>query len=305
MKRTIGRSLRLITGLLALSPSFAGAQEDRSYDPQRDSGYDAHYAPPRILVALQDDLQVLDEDLAVLPPHNPRFPEFERRTDGIRRDVTDLADRMRQHGEGRHEAPMGGATEVNALRQRIAVLRDDIEISQARRGGSSLVVPAGTQIELMLVQGLSSRSSNLEDRVEASTVAAVRINGRTVIPAGATVSGVVSEVRSPGRGQKDGWIRLDFDSLTLENGVRMSLRSQVTSVSATHSDSHTGRNAGLGAILGGVLGGIIHGKEGFVIGAAVGAGGGLLASQGHDDVELPGGSLITIRLDEPLNFGRR
>jgi len=304
MKRTLGRSLLMITGLLALSPSPARAQEDRSTDPQRDAGYDAHYAPPRILVALQDDLQVLDEDLAALPPQNPRFQEFERRTDGIRRDVTDLADRMRQHSQGRHEAPMGGADEVNALRQRIAMLRDDIEISQARRGGSALVVPAGTQIELMLVQDLSSRTSNLEDRVEGSTVAAIRIDGRTVIPAGATVSGVVSEVRSRSRGQKDGWIRLDFASLILENGVRMDIRSHVISVSATHSDSHTGRNAGLGAILGGVLGGIIHGKEGFVIGAAVGAGGGLLASQGNE-VELPGGSLVTIRLDAPLNFGHR
>jgi hypothetical protein len=199
---------------------------------------------------------------------------------------------------------MGGAAEVGALRQRIAVLRDDIELAQARRGGNPLVVPAGTQIELMLEQELSSRSSNLEDRVDASTIAAIRINGRTVIPAGATVSGVVREVRSRSHGQKDGWIRLDFDTLTLENGVRMDLRSHVVSVSATHSDNHTGRNAGLGAILGGVIGGIIDGKKGFVIGAAVGAGGGLLASQG-DEVELPGGSLLTIRLDAPLTFGRR
>jgi len=198
---------------------------------------------------------------------------------------------------------MGGAAEVGALRQRIAVLRDDIEIAQARRGNSP-VVPAGTQIELMLERELSSRSSNLEDRVEASTIEAIRINGRTVIPAGATVSGVVREVRSRSHGQKDGWIRLDFDTLTLENGVRMGLRSHVVSVSATRSDSHTGRNAGLGAILGGVIGGIIDGKKGFVIGAAVGAGGGLLASQG-DEVELPGGSLVTIRLDAPLSFGRR
>jgi uncharacterized small protein (DUF1192 family) len=299
MKNTHGRSILAIAGLLALAPLSARAQ----YEPQRDSGYDTHYAPPRMLVALEDDLRILDDDMRILPARSPRYQEFQRRADDIGRDVTDLADRMRGHSEGRHDAPMTGATEVSDLRQRIAVLRDDIENTRARRG-SSFLVPAGTQIELFLDRELSSRSSNIEDQVEASTTTAIRLNGRTLIPAGATVSGVVREVRSRSRGQKDGWIRLDFDTLTLENGVRMNIRSHVVSVSATHSDGHDARNAGLGAILGGVLGGIIHGKEGFVIGAVVGAGGGLLASQG-DDVELPGGSLVTIRLDAPLNFGRR
>lgn len=304
MKRAIGRSTLIITGLLALSPVSARAQEDSQYRPQSDSGYDPHYAPPRMIVALQDDLRVLDDDLAVLSPRSPRYQEFERRADDLRQDVTDLADRMRQHREGRHDAPMTGATEVGDLRQRIAMLRDDIENAQAQRGAPSFVVPAGTQIELLLDREISSRSSNLEDRVESSTISAIRMNGRTLVPAGATVSGVVREVRSRSRGQKDGWIRLDFDTLTLENGVRMNIRSHVISVSATRSDRHDARNAGLGAILGGVIGSIIHGKEGFVIGAVVGAGGGLLASHG-DDVELPGGSLVTIRLDAPLNFGRR
>ena len=78
----------------------------------------------------------------------------------------------------------------------------------------------------------------------------------------------------------------------------------MVSLSSTPSGNHSLKNGGLGALLGGVIGGIIDGKKGLLIGAAVGAGGGLLATQGGD-VELPGGSLITIRLDAPLNFGRR
>ena len=54
MKRAIGRSTLIITGLLALSPVSARAQEDSQYRPQSDSGYDPHYAPPRMIVALQD-----------------------------------------------------------------------------------------------------------------------------------------------------------------------------------------------------------------------------------------------------------
>ncbi|MEO8502003.1 MAG: hypothetical protein ABI565_13880 [Vicinamibacteria bacterium] len=302
MTRRTEFSLLVITGLLVLTPSLARAQADAP----RETRYDEHYAPSRMLVALEDDLRVLDEDLAAVPSRSPRYEEFQQRADDIRRDVTLLGDQMRQHREGRHESPVGGTAEVNLIRQDIASLRDDIESAQVRRRGpgASFTVPAGTDIELMLDSGLSSKTSSVEDSVDASTVAAIRINGQTVLPAGAMVAGVVREVRSRSRGQKDGWIRLDFDAITLENGTRVSLRSHVVSLSATRSGNHNLKNGGLGALLGGVIGGLIDGKKGLLIGAAVGAGGGLLATQG-EDVELPGGSLITIRLDAPLNFGRR
>lgn len=271
-----------------------------------DAPYDPHYAPRSSLIALQDDLVVLDDDLSLVSNRNPRYAEFHRRADGVRRDVIVLVDQMRQHSRG-HDGVTGGSAEVDALRQRVAVLRDDIENSEeASRGNQndSFTLPVGTDIVVMLDQDLSSRSSRQEDPVEASLVSAIRVDGRTLIPAGAKVSGVVREVRSRSLEQKDGWLRLDFDSLTPENGVRTDLRSHVVSVSAADSSHHTLRNGGIGAVLGGVLGGLIDGKKGAVIGAVVGAGGGVLASQG-EDVELPSGSIVTIRLDAPLSLWRR
>jgi hypothetical protein len=211
---------------------------------------------------------------------------------------------MNRHAPNR---PGDGQVEIAALRMKIATLRDDLEEAQSRRGRGTgpYVIPAGTTIEVMLNQDLSSRTSNLEDQVEASTVSAVRLNGRTLIPAGATVSGVVREVRSRNRGQQDGWLRLDFDSLTPDRGPRIDMRSHVVSISETPSSGdHSARNGGLGALLGGVIGGIIDGKKGLLIGAAVGAGGGLLATKG-DDVDLPEGTLITLRLDRPMSLSRR
>ena len=52
-------------------------------------------------------------------------------------------------------------------------------------------------------------------------------------------------------------------------------------------------------------GAIIDGKKGALIGAAVGAGGGLLASRGTDDVDLPEGTLLTLRLDSAMTYARR
>jgi hypothetical protein len=315
MRKVIARSSFVVFGLLALGALTVQAQYDQRYEQQSEQRYnpqseqqsEQRYARPRDLLALQDDLVLLDDSLSAVPQRHPRYQEFQDRADAIRRDVTALADQMRRHREDRREGVGGGQAEVAALRQSIAMLRDDLENAQSRRGGRDegvFLVPAGTDIQVMLDQDLSSRSSNPEDRVEASTVAAIRLNGRTVIPAGATVSGFVREVRSRHRGQQDGWLRLDFDSLTPEGGPGMDMRSHVVSIAEMRSRDNTLRNAGLGALLGGVVGGIIDGRRGTLIGAAVGAGGGLLASQG-DDVDLPEGTLITLRLDEPMTLARR
>lgn len=296
-QRMMASALAVGCGLFALEAPAVHAQQ-----------YDQGYARSRDLVALQDDLRLLDDSMAALSARHPRYPEFQRRSDAVRRDVTALADEIRRHREDRREGYGAGQAQVTALRHSIGLLRDDVEEAQSQgrgRGNSAYVIPAGTEIQVMLDRDVSSRSSNPEDRVEASTVAAIRVNGRTVIPAGATVYGSVREVRSRHRGQKDGWLKLDFDSLTVDAGQRMPIRSHVVAVSETHSGSnHTLRNGGLGALLGGVIGGIIDGQKGALIGAAVGAGGGLLASQGGDDVELPEGALVTLRLDEPMTLGR-
>ena len=204
-----------------------------------------------------------------------------------------------------------------ALRQRISLLRDDVEAVQTRRATrgtgargtgvrstGGFVIPAGTEIQVMLDQPLSSETANVEDRVEASTVQAIQVNGRTVIPAGATLSGVVAEVRSNKRLRKDGFLRLDFNTLTPENGQPMSITSEVISVAETRSSDHTLRNGGLGAVLGAVVGGIFEGKKGAIVGAVVGGAGGALATHG-EEVELPQGTLITLRLDGPTHIARR
>lgn len=156
---------------------------------------------------------------------------------------------------------------------------------------------------MILTQDLSSRLSNPDDRVEASTINAIRMDGRTIIPAGALVTGTVREVRSRRRGQQDAWLKVDFDSLIPQRGPTVPIRSHVVSISQSR-DNDAVRNGGLGALLGGVIGGIIDGKKGALIGAVVGAGGGILASH-DDDVDLPEGTLITLRLDGPTMVTRR
>ena len=48
---------------------------------------------------------------------------------------------------------------------------------------------------------------------------------------------------------------------------------------------------------------VLRGKTGAIIGLVVGSGGAIAASKG-DDVELPEGTVLTLRLERPLTLGR-
>lgn len=303
MNRIKIRSLMIAVGLLTLTTEAALAQTGGQYDQ--------NFARQRDIVVLQNDLNVLDDLLANAPRRNRRSQEFEQRSNAIRQDVTRVAEQMREQRDDRNEGRRFTRvpnSEVVSLRRDIAALRDDIENTAPRRGraSNSYSIPAGTEIQVMLDQDLSSRSSNPQDRISASTVQAIRVNDRTVVPAGATVTGTVLEVRSKHRGQNDGWLKVNFDSLTPEGGRPTAIRSQVVSIQDTNSGSNDKiKNTGIGAVLGGVVGALIDGKKGALIGGVIGAGGGLLASRGTDDVDLPEGTLLTLRLDSAMTTARR
>lgn len=303
MKTTFRAALAALA-LLALEAQAGYAQTGKPKGGPAKSGQGN--ARPRDFVALQDDLRLLDDSLYAMPVQNSRRTEFDRRAGEIRTDVSNMVEEVNRNGTDRRNIAIP-RREVMALRQRITLLRDDVDGVQGRRlmrTIASPVIPAGTEIQVMLDQGLSSETANVEDRVEASTVAAIQVNGRTVVPAGATLSGIVSEVRSNKRMRKDGFLKLEFNTLTLDGGQPMAVRAEVVSIAETRSGDHTLRNGGIGAVLGGLLGGIVDGKKGALIGAVVGAGGGVLATKG-EEVELPQGTLITLRLDGPMTVALR
>lgn len=155
---------------------------------------------------------------------------------------------------------------------------------------------------MTLDQALSSRTANVEDRVEASTLEPIVIDGVEVVPAGALVSGVVRDVQSADRLQKDGRLALDFRNMDVDNR-RTSIRASTVSVSEERTGGSSLKKGGIGAVLGGVVGGILDGKKGAIIGAVVGAGGTLAATRG-ENVELPEGTVMRLRLDETVRINR-
>jgi hypothetical protein len=127
-------------------------------------------------------------------------------------------------------------------------------------------------------------------------------NGRLAIPGGSPVELIV-------RSAPDGDLILDLESVVV-NGERYAIRADANRIESNRREGvganrRTGEYVGGGAILGTIVGAIAGGGKGAAIGAATGAAAGAgtqVLTRGHE-VRIPRESLLTFRLDRPLDMG--
>ncbi len=160
-----------------------------------------------------------------------------------------------------------------------------------------VTLPVGTEIEVRLQNALSSGTAKVEERFEATTIVDVTRANELVIPAGSVARGFVSSVSAAGRLNRKGSITLSFDQIVI-NGKRPPMRASLVKV----MEGQVGDDAkriGAGAAVGAIIGGMIGGGKGALAGVMIGAGGTVAATEGSN-AELPVGTILRIRLDQPL-----
>ncbi len=165
------------------------------------------------------------------------------------------------------------------------------------RSSSNSAIPVGQEIDVRLSSELSSETAEVEQRFEATTAADLYRGNDVIIPAGATVRGVISSVDKATRTQRKGSLTVAFDQITVR-GRTYPMRGTVTQ--ALESEGIKGETAriGTGAGIGAVIGGIIGGVKGALLGVLIGGGGTIAATEGKD-VKLPAGTILRVRLDQP------
>ena len=173
----------------------------------------------------------------------------------------------------------------------------------AGRSQNANEIPTGTEFDARLQSPLSSRTSQVEDRFEATTMVDLRDErGRVLIPAGSVMRGVVSSVNKAGRIERKGSLTVAFDRVTINSRsypIRGTVSQALESEGIMAEKEKIGIGAGAGAILGAILGGV----KGAVAGVLIGGGGVIAATEGKD-VELPAGTVLRVRLDSPLTLAR-
>ena len=158
-------------------------------------------------------------------------------------------------------------------------------------------IPVGTQIDVRLQTSLNSATAKVEQRFEATTLVDVSTAGVLAIPAGSVARGFVSSVRPAGRIERRGSITLSFDELVV-GGKHPPMRASVMQALDGKMGDDTGR-IGAGAAAGAILGGLIGGAKGLLAGILIGGGGTIAATDGAN-ADLPAGTILRIRLDQPL-----
>jgi hypothetical protein len=224
--------------------------------------------------------------------------EVQRALAPLRDDVTYLKVKLRREG--------------TVTRSEYGELRDKLETLRLRAQGTvtaqpmladrperTYVVPVGTLLDVRLQTPLNSGRAKVEERFEATSVLDFQMDGVVVIPAGSVVRGFVSSVRAAGHIDRKGSLTLSFDE------VRIGHRSYKLRASVEQAlDGKTAQDAtriGAGAIVGGIIGGLLGGGKGALAGVLIGGGGTIAATEGTD-VDLPVGTILRIRFDQPVEI---
>jgi hypothetical protein len=163
---------------------------------------------------------------------------------------------------------------------------------------TTVEIPSGTEVDVRLQNSLNSGTAQVEDRFEGTTLVDLNVSGRTAIPAGSVMRGVVTAVEPATRTNRTARMTVSFDQVTID-GRTYPMRGTVTeAIEGSGIRGEAGR-AGAGAAVGGLLGAVLGGVKGAVLGAVIGAGGTIAATEGKE-VELPQGSVLRVRIDAPV-----
>jgi len=164
-------------------------------------------------------------------------------------------------------------------------------------------VPVGTEFDVRLQNSLSSGTAQVEDKFEATTLVDLRDqNNRVLVPAGAVMRGVVSNVQKATRTERKGSLTVAFDRVTI-NGQSYPTRATVTQAIESEGIKGEKEKIGIGAGAGAILGAILGGAKGALAGVLIGGGGTIAATEGKD-VDLPAGTVLRVRLDSALDVSR-
>ena len=159
-------------------------------------------------------------------------------------------------------------------------------------------IPAGQELDARLDRELNSDTAQVEDRFTATTVADLYQGNDVLIPAGSTLRGVVSSVQKATRTQRKGSLTVAFDQITVQ-GRTYPIHAVVTQALESEGIKGEVGKIGAGSAVGAIIGGIIGGGKGALLGVLIGGGGTIAATEGKD-VKLDPGTILRVRLDEPL-----
>jgi hypothetical protein len=179
----------------------------------------------------------------------------------------------------------------------------------------NLSLPTGTAIKVKLEETLATFTSKTGDPFSGRVTEPVMLNGKTVIPMGATVQGRVTKVNEPRRIAGKPTIGIFPETVVLPDGSRYMLNATLVDTNRREGTDvneegqfkgagHDGKDLteiGMGTGGGMLIGGLAGGGKGLLIGGAIGA----TATVAHwlgkrKSAVLPAGTELVMELSRPM-----
>jgi len=163
-------------------------------------------------------------------------------------------------------------------------------------------VPAGTKLNVRLVQGIDVDASEAGQTFKATVDDPVMIGGAIVIPRGASAIVQAVNVQQSGKMKGSDKVTLKLNSIGF-GGVAYPVVTEYVETKGSGEGKKTTRKVAGGAGLGAIVGGIAGGGQGAAIGAAVGgAGGAVMASTGEEHLKLPAETRLQFQLSAAVSI---
>lgn len=165
-----------------------------------------------------------------------------------------------------------------------------------------VTVPAGTKLNIRLVQGIDVDASEAGQTFRATVDDPVMMGGSIVIPRGAGAVVQAAKVEQSGTMKGSDKITLKLNSISF-GGKAYPITTEYVETKGSGEGKKTTRKVAGGAGLGAVVGGIAGGGSGAAIGAAVGAAGGaIMSASGEEHLKLPSETRLTFQLSAAISI---
>jgi len=166
-----------------------------------------------------------------------------------------------------------------------------------------IVIPAGRTVTVRMGEGLGSKTAQDGQTFTGTLANGIAVNGKVVIPAGAGVTGVVSEAKSAGRFKGEAILAIRLTSINVKGAPR-SVGTDEYVVTQKGKGKRSAVMVGGGAGGGALIAGIAGGGKGALIGGLIGAGAGTAgaAFTGNKELSIPAESAVSFKTTAPITI---
>jgi hypothetical protein len=242
-----------------------------------------------------NNLTVAPAEAAVKTPPPPRAskPPVERKRHRAARDNAQAANQ-----EAMNEAPAGPPPPQQAMTPQPppAAVKPPAPVAR------SVSVAEGTALPIRLADALDSNTTQTGQIIHGTLTADIIADNMVAIPRGTPVVGRVIQAKDAAHFAGSSLLSLELTQVQLKGGP-VSVVTAPFSQEGKGRGKNTAMKTGGGAALGAIIGALAGGGKGAAIGAASGGGlgAGVNAVTRGEQVKIPAETLITFKLQSPVN----